>query len=105
MLVLLLEGPKEMAVCMAALAIWLPLQLIINHTITKISAHTAVASGCFTALFLFDKLNPLAIIIGIFIILLIAWARLQTKNHTMLQVVLGILVAGGSALIAFPLSS
>lgn len=102
-LILLLEGPREIAVCMAALAVWLPLQSIVNHKITKISAHTAVASGCFTALLLFGKLNSLAIMIGILIILLIAWARLQTKNHTMLQVVLGVLVAGGSVLIVFPL--
>lgn len=101
-LIVFFDGPKEMAVCMATLAVWLPLQLVINHTITKISAHTAVASGCFTALLLFGKLNAILSVIGVLIILLIAWARLRTKNHTILQVMLGILVGAGSVLLVFP---
>lgn len=102
-IILLYEGPREMAVCMATLAVWLPIQLAINHYVTKISAHTAVASGCFTALILFGKLSTILIVIGILIVLLIAWARLRTKNHTILQVILGIFVGAGSVLLVFPL--
>lgn len=97
------EGPQEMAICMATLALWLPLQLMINHYITKVSAHTAVASGCYMALILFGRLNSVLIIVGLVIILSIAWARLTTKNHTILQVILGILVGAGSVLIVFPI--
>lgn len=101
-LIQLFEGPQILAICMATLAIWLPLQLAINHSITKISAHTAVASGCFTALVLFGKLGTVLIVAGILLIMLIAWARLMTKNHTMLQIVLGCAVGAGSVLLVFP---
>jgi membrane-associated phospholipid phosphatase len=87
---------------MATLAVWLPLQLAINHRITKISAHTGVASGCFTALVLFGKLGNALIVTGILLIVLIAWARLMTKNHTLLQVILGCVVGAGSVLLVFP---
>lgn len=102
-LIQVFEGPVELAICMATLAVWLPFQLLVNHAITKISAHMAVASGCFTALLLFGKLSTILTAIGIFIIILIAWARLRTKNHTVLQVVLGTLVGAGSVLLVFPL--
>lgn len=102
-LILFFEGPRELAVCMATLAVWLPLQLSINHYITKISAHTAVASGCFMALLLLTKLSAALIVIAILMILLIAWARLRTKNHTPLQVLLGLMVGAGSVLVVFPL--
>lgn len=102
-IVLFFDGPREMAICMATLAVWLPLQLMVNHYITKISAHAAVASGCYMALILFNQLNSALIIIGLVTILSIAWARLTTKNHTVLQVALGILVGAGSVLIVFPI--
>ena len=101
-LIRVLEGPQVLAVCMATLAVWLPLQLAINHRITKISAHTGVASGCFTALVLLGKLGIALIVTGILLIVLIAWARLMTKNHTLLQVVLGCAVGAGSVLLVFP---
>lgn len=97
------NGPIELAVCMATLAVWLPLQLSINHFYTKVSAHTAVISGCFTALVLFGKLGSVLIAVGILMIVLVGWARLTTKNHTPLQIVLGIAVGAGSVLLVFPL--
>jgi membrane-associated phospholipid phosphatase len=103
MLILVFEGPQELAVSMATLAVWLPLQLSINHYITKISAHTAVASGCFMALLLLSKLSSGLIVIAILMIIFIAWARLMTKNHTLLQVILGLTVGAGSVLTVFPL--
>ena len=102
-LIWLSNGPRELALFMATLAIWLPLQLSINHYYTKISAHTGVISGCFTALVLFGKLGFALFVIGILMIALVGWARLTTKNHTPLQIILGIAVGAGSVLLVFPL--
>jgi membrane-associated phospholipid phosphatase len=98
------KGPNELVVCMATLAVWLPVQLAINHSITKISTHTAVAAGCITALLLLEKLNtPIAITIGLVIVGITAWARVITKNHTLTQVLLGLVVGAGSVMLVFPL--
>ncbi len=100
----LFDAPIELQVCLASLAVWLPLQAIINRYLTKISTHTAVASGCYSGLLVLDKLqHPAAIGLGLLIVLLVAWARVMTKNHTLTQVLLGIIVGGGSVLVVFSL--
>jgi membrane-associated phospholipid phosphatase len=102
--ILFLNGPKVLLLCMATLVVWLPVQLAINHSFTKISTHTGVITGCVTALMMLGKLpNPFAIILGFIIIGLTAWARVVTKNHTRLQVILGFIVGAGSVLLVFSL--
>lgn len=101
-LILIFNGPTILGICMATLLVWLPLQLGINQVVTKISIHMGVASGCFAALWVVGKLTlPLALICMVFLLLL-AWARIQTKNHTAGQVVLGCVVGLGSVLLVFP---
>lgn len=99
-----LNAPYILLICLTTLALWLPLQLTVNHFFTKISTHLAVISGCFTALLLVGELSGVVWIgLGILSILLTAWARLATRNHNLVQVFLGILVGSGMVLLVFPL--
>ena len=100
----ILDAPKVLIACIATLAIWLPVQLLINTFITKISTHVAVIAGCSTALWYLDKLDsPAFALLAVLAVVLTMWSRITTKNHTYLQVTLGLLVGGGSVLVAFPL--
>lgn len=100
-LIQLLDGPAILGICMATLLVWLPLQLAINQWVTKISIHMGVASGCLTALWMVGALTPVFILLCVGCLVLLGWARIQTKNHTLGQVVLGCLVGGGSVLVVF----
>ena len=104
-LILIFNGPTILGICMATLLIWLPLQLGINQLVTKISIHMGVASGCSAALWIVGKLTPLLTLICLVCLLLLGWARIQTKNHTAGQVVLGCVVGIGSVLLGFPFFS
>ena len=102
LLLITLQGPRVLLVCIIALIVWIPIQLFINSVFTKISTHMAVVSGCSIALYMLDKLNHPVLAGGmVIIVLLTAWARIQTKNHTLLQVMLGLLTGGGVVVIVF----
>ena len=101
-LILIFNGPTILGICMATLLVWLPLQLGINQFLTKISIHMGVASGCFAALWVVGKLSPPLTLLCIALLLLLGWARIQTKNHTVGQVILGCIVGIGSVLAVFP---
>lgn len=103
-ILIIFNGPRILFVCLVTLLIWIPIQLFINTKFTKISTHTAVVAGCGLGLFMLGKLNhPLLMGIVITIAVLTAWARVKTKNHTLTQVILGLLLGGGSVLVVFPL--
>ncbi len=103
-LTLMFDAPDVLVACMLALAVWVPLQFAINSLFTKISIHTAVISGCFTALVVLGVLNsPPLIGFAVGAVLLTAWSRIVTRNHTVAQVALGILVGALPVLIVFPL--
>lgn len=98
------QGPVALRICLAALVVWLPLQSAINTYITKISTHTAVAAGCATGLLLLGRLDSMPLQFAMLAILVsVMWARVTTRNHTPGQVLLGLLVGGGSVLVVFPL--
>ena len=44
-ILILLDSPEALRVCVGALIVWLPLQLAINTYLTKISTHVAVVAG------------------------------------------------------------
>ena len=101
-IILWLDGPEVLRVCIAALIVWLPLQLFINRHYTKISTHVAVAAGCGSGLWLLGKLDhPLLQFAVLMIIGLTMWARITTRNHTPAQVLLGLIVATGTVLVVF----
>lgn len=102
--VLQFDAPQVLVACIATLAVWLPMQWAVNNWVTKISAHAAVATGCFFALILLGKVaNPLLGLIMLAVVVIMLWARVVTRNHTISQVLLGILVGALPVLIIFPL--
>jgi membrane-associated phospholipid phosphatase len=102
--VLQFSAPQVLIACVATLAVWLPAQWAVNHWVTKISAHAAVATGCFVALVLLGKVaNPLLGLILLVVVFITLWARVVTRNHTIPQVLLGLLVGALPVLIIFPL--
>lgn len=103
-LLLVLKAPRELVLCLATLTLWLPAQLLINRYFTKISTHSGVAAGCATGLLLLGKLNTLPLqLVVVAIVLLTSWARIRTRNHTPFQVLLGLVVGTGAALIVLPI--
>ena len=103
-ILLLGDGPPALGVCLAALLVWLPLQMAINTWYTKISTHMAVVAGCATGLWLLGKLDhPMLQLAALAIVVLTGWARITTRDHTRLQVLLGLLVGAGVVLLVFPL--
>jgi len=99
----LLGAPPVLIASVAALAVWVPLQWAINTWVTKISGHAAVAAGCFTTLVILDKLELGLIAIAFLLVLAAIWARLVTKNHSAVQIILGVLVGTLPVLVIFPL--
>ena len=100
----ILNAPDVLIACIATLAIWLPVQLLVNTFVTKISTHVAVIAGCSTALWYLGKLDKPILALALLVAILITmWSRITTKNHTYLQVMLGLIVGAGSVLVAFPL--
>lgn len=98
------NGPQVLLVCLITLLVWLPLQLLINTYFTKISTHTAVAAGCATGLLLLGKLETLPMqVIAFSIVGLVMWSRIVTRNHTLMQVLLGLLLGAGTVVLVFPL--
>jgi hypothetical protein len=103
-ILIILNAPRVLVACLLALLVWIPAQLVINQALTKISIHTAVISGCLTGLLVLDRLDtPFLKVLAAIILILTAWARMETKNHTLAQVALGALVGSLPVLIVFPL--
>ena len=99
-----LDAPERLIFSLLALVVWVPLQAAINARLTKISAHTAVVTGIFTALFLMGDLDsPLLVIGAVGIVGAVAWARVVTGHHTLWQVSLGMIVSFISVVTAFGL--
>jgi len=94
----------QLAACFASLLLWVPLQVIINRTWTKVSAHSAVSVGFTLGLGWLGIIHTPWLYAGAAaLVLLTAWARIMTRNHTLIQVVLGWIVAALSILLTFPL--
>jgi len=99
----LLGAPPVLIASVGALAVWVPLQWAINTWVTKISGHAAVAAGCLATLLLAGKVSsPLSLVILLILVAITIWARVITRNHTMSQVVLGVIVGSLPVLLVFP---
>jgi hypothetical protein len=99
-----LNAPVVLIACLAALAVWVPLQLLINTFVTKLSAHAAVAAGCYTTLLLLGRLDSQWLQVGLLaLVVLTLWSRIATRNHSLSQVVLGLLLGTLPVLLVFPL--
>lgn len=101
---IVLQAPHILIAGLTVLIVWLPAQMLINHSVTKISAHAGVIAGCLTGLFLIGKLNhPVLLTLVVLVAVVTMWSRVVTKNHTVAQVVMGFLVGALPVLIVFPL--
>ena len=99
-----LNAPRTLIAAILALALWVPIQLAINSYITKVSTHAAVMAGCATGLLVVGKLdNQIALLVVSAAVIATLWARVVTKNHTIPQVVMGLLVGVLPILIIFSL--
>ena len=67
----------------------------------KVSIHSAVAGG--TAIILAAVFDVPGIVIGVFIALAAGWSRLVLRDHTVAQVIVGLVVGGAAALLYLPL--
>ena len=102
-IIYLANGPERLMACFAALTVWLPLQMGINGYFTKISTHTGVTAGCVTGLLLFGVLDiPLLQMMALLVVVLTAWARHKTRNHSWQQIIMGWVIASGTVLATFP---
>lgn len=104
LLLVILNAPHILIASLITLVIWVPAQMLINKYVTKISAHAGVVAGCATALLLAGKLNhPVLIVLVAAIALITMWSRVETKNHTVSQVLMGFLLGVVPVLVVFPL--
>jgi membrane-associated phospholipid phosphatase len=105
LLAILLQAPQVLTIGLLTLAFWVPLQRFINHRFTKVSAHAAVITACVVGLVLLGPLNtPLGWLFGVVVIVLTGWARVETTNHSPLQVLLGMIIGALPVLLIFPLA-
>lgn len=100
---LIFHAPRIVVAVVADLAVWLPLQGGINRYVTKVSGHAAVAAGSLMMLLMAGKLtNPLIFILLGALVILVLWARVVTRHHTVTQVIMGVLVGALPVLVVFP---
>lgn len=98
------NAPLSIRVGLATVVFWLPVQFAVNTWITKASIHTAIVSICITGLFYLGYFDtPLLKMTAILIIIAISWSRMVTRNHTLLQVSLGVFCGAASTVTVFSL--
>jgi hypothetical protein len=96
------DGPQVLVACLATLLVWVPMQMTFNSYLTKVSIHVAVAVGCATALFALGTLDTVGLkIMALVVILVVTWSRIVTRNHTIMQVVLGVILGVVPVLLVF----
>jgi membrane-associated phospholipid phosphatase len=93
-------APAIALACLYSALITVVVAALINRLVTKISLHSVAMAGCAAALFW------VSVPLGMFLAsaaLLVGWARLQLKQHTLAQVLMGWATAAGSVLVVFGL--
>lgn len=83
----ILNAPRVLAFGTIGLLLGLSINEIINR-FTKSSIHVAAITGLVTLLVLIEGIE---FSILYFLVLLVAWARIKTKNHTFNQTIIGAL--------------
>lgn len=86
----------------ASIALWAPLQFLVNTFITKASVHTALVAMSVIGLVMTGHLNtPVLLLAGLAVIVAASWARMVTRNHTLAQVVIGALLGALAVMLVF----
>lgn len=87
-LLFLLHAPGILQIGTFALILGVVIIAIANM-FTKVSWHMAVLSAFLTSIVIIEGWKVLP---GFFLLPLVAWARIKTKNHTLFQTILGSLI-------------
>lgn len=96
-----LDGPHRLIFALLCMWVWVALQFLVNLVYTKISGHTAIIATIVFGLLALGELDtPLLIILAFGAVAATGWARIVTGNHTLQQVILGVLVSCRAVLIA-----
>lgn len=99
---IVLNAPRPFIAAVASIALWGPLQFVVNTYVTKASVHAALVSISITGLFLLGLITTWAgVILAIGVIIAAGWARMVTRNHTLTQVTLGTLLGALATLVVF----
>ncbi len=97
-----LNAPRPFIAAVASIALWGPLQFIVNTFVTKASVHAALVAIAITGLFLLGLITTWAgVVLAVGVIIAAGWARMVTRNHTLIQVTLGTLLGALATLIVF----
>ncbi len=101
-LVTALNAPPTIRTGTFVIILWTPLQFLINTFVTKASIHSSLMAISFTGLWSLGYLsNPIIFTLALLLVIAVAWARKVTRNHTTIQVILGLLTGTVTTLIAF----
>lgn len=93
------DAPRIIQACLFAAVLANTVSALVNR-ITKISVHATTMAGCSAVLFTVSP--PLGVAMGV-MTLIVGWARMQLKQHTAGQIVLGWVTALASVWIVFAL--
>ncbi|MFF1560515.1 hypothetical protein [Streptomyces sp. NPDC058279] len=94
-----LDAPREMIALIAAMLVTLVAILAIT-TVWKVSVHTAVSSGALAMLAL--AYGPWALA-GYPLVALVGWSRVELRDHTLAQVLVGTALGAATAAPVFAL--
>lgn len=100
-----LGAPDTFTAGVASIAVWAPIQFVINTFFTKASVHAALVAMSVTGLLLLGYLNTWpALLAALIVIVAASWARMVTRNHTLTQILLGLFTGVLAVVIVFSLS-
>jgi hypothetical protein len=94
------QAPLILTACLSAVMITTMLGFAINHFFTKLSIHAIVMGGCATALMI---VAPRIGMVMILFTVVVAWARIRLKHHTLGQILIGWALPTLTVLLIFPL--
>lgn len=98
-LMVVLGAPRELVALLGAMIAGLLVTLAVT-LVWKISIHAAVASGAVVILTL--AFGPLLNVLWL-VFALVAWSRVELRDHTPAQALGGLIAGGTAALVVFPL--
>ncbi|MFE9826446.1 hypothetical protein ACFYSH_30680 [Streptomyces sp. NPDC005791] len=99
LLLVVFDGPREVFALVIAMLVGLAATMVVTIW-WKVSVHTAVAGGVVTILTLAFGL-PLALLA--LVVAAIGWSRVQLRDHTVAQTIVGALLGGLAAAVTFGL--
>ena len=92
------KAPLILVACLTAAVLATLIGFLINSRFTKLSLHSIAIAGCTTVTIL--TLPWLGITMAL-IMLVVAWARIRLRHHTLAQILIGWTVAVGSVVFIF----